>query len=192
MFAGTGTSPEYAHRRLPLRLEQAQITGLDNIARRAATAKVVRGLCEPLHEWARARAPPNRSTALYVMLPALRSGKTSTFAFPATADPGAFFSQRPEAVPRQVAVHHRRRSPLPWFRARPVPQSPCPPTGVWPNLWSRMRAERPSDRHQQWSDRSRQLKAQSRQVAPNQGLEAPHSRQRPSPPHFPSLDRGGS
>jgi len=45
MFAGSGSEYEYAHGRLPLRLEQTQITGLHDIARGAAAAEVVGGFC---------------------------------------------------------------------------------------------------------------------------------------------------
>ena len=39
-----------------------------------------------------ASAPEKRSTNLYPIFPACKSGNTSTLAFPATLDPGAFFS----------------------------------------------------------------------------------------------------
>ncbi len=48
------------------------------------------GLASPCSIGPSACAPPKRSTSLYAMLPESRSGKISTFARPATGEPGAF------------------------------------------------------------------------------------------------------
>src|SRR5512133_131603 len=47
------------------------------------------GRASPWSSGPRATAPPRRSVSLYAMLPASRSGKTSTLARPATEEPGA-------------------------------------------------------------------------------------------------------
>ena len=54
-------------------------------------------------------APPRRSASLYPMLPAFKSGKISTFAFPATELFGAFFFQFREQLPHQVAILHQQK-----------------------------------------------------------------------------------
>src|SRR6476661_8440125 len=50
----------------------------------------LQGLSSPCSIGPIAVPPVRRSVSLYAMLPALRSGKISTFALPPTGEPGAF------------------------------------------------------------------------------------------------------
>ena len=75
-----------------------------------------------------AAAPASRCTSLYPMLPASRSGKTSTLARPADAAIPAPSARRPRRRARRPpGARRRRRCRAPAAESAPPPPAPAPP-----------------------------------------------------------------